>query len=383
MDRRFRAERAELRGKVDGVLLVATMLLVGVGIVALFAASQAVSLRKYGDEWRIVVRQIAFLAPGAALAFLASRMDIERARRFVPALTLGSLLAMLLPFLPVIGSPLKGASRWIDLGLTTFQPSELAKLASIIYVSHVLALREDRLESSSAPAVAPFLMLAAFAGITVLQNDLSTALLILASSIAVMWVSPVRLRFFAALGLSALPFVALMVLSSDYRLERVLSFIYPAYDSSGAGYQMSASLEAIREGGALGVGLGMGAFTSSAIPEVEADFVFAAFVRDMGFIGVVLFLGILAAFAARGFRAALASADSFMRYLGTGICFLLVLQSLVNVSVVAGLMPATGLPLPFFSAGGSSLVLSLVSAGILLNISRESAAIHTEEALHG
>jgi cell division protein FtsW len=204
------------------------------------------------------------------------------------------------------------------------------------------------------------------------QNDLSTAFILACGLFAVFWIAGVPIRFFVGLLTLGVPLIALTIFTNEFRLHRIITFLFPSYDAQGISYQIQASLKAVHSGGFLGKGIGLGTQKISGIPEVQSDFVFASFAEEGGFIGVALFLGLWGWFLARGMRAAGKSTDRFSRYTAFGLSSLLAVQVFVNLSVVAGFIPATGIPLPFFSAGGSSLLSTLMCAGILLNVSRES-----------
>jgi cell division protein FtsW len=216
--------------------------------------------------------------------------------------------------------------------------------------------------------------------IVYLQNDFSTTIIVGMAAATVFWIAGSPLSFFLGLGAAAAPLAALSVLTSDFRLRRILAFLFPSYEPHGQGYQVLGSLRAIRAGGFFGKGLGLGTLKLSSVPEVQSDFVFAAWVEETGFVGVLAFYALWAFLAWRAFTNAFAEEDGFRSYLGFGLTTLLVAEALVNVAVAAGVVPATGLALPFFSAGGSSLISTAAICGLLYNLSRSETRGAAAEA---
>ncbi len=221
--------------------------------------------------------------------------------------------------------------------------------------------------------IPPFLLAGLGCILVYAQNDFSTAVITGLCAIVVFWVAEAPPSFFLGLGAAAAPLAALSVLTSDFRLRRILAFLFPAYEPHGQGYQVLGSIKAIRSGGFFGKGLGLGSLKRGSIPEVQSDFVFAAWTEETGFLGALAVLGLFGFLAWRAFRIAFAEERGFRSYLGMGMAFLLCLETLVNAAVVAGALPATGMALPFFSAGGSSLLSTAVSCGVLYNLSKDGA----------
>jgi cell division protein FtsW len=365
----FEAERAGAGIRGDRGMLAATALLAGVGIAALWSASSEYALSLGRPSGYFALRQAAYLIP-AGLAFLiCARADLEKLRSKAGFITLVALAGLLLPFVPGLGENRNGATRWIDLRFTTFQPSELWKPACVFYLAHILDKKRERIDESAGVLIPPFLLAGLGCLLVYAQNDFSTAVIAGLSSIAVFWVAGSPASFFLGLGAAALPLAALSVLTSDFRLKRILAFLFPAYEPHGQGYQVLGSIKAIRAGGFLGKGLGLGSLKRGSIPEVQSDFIFAAWTEEAGFIGALAVLCLFGFLAWRAFRAALAEEDSYRYCLGMGMAFLLSLETLVNTAVVAGVVPATGLALPFFSAGGSSLISTAICCGIIYNLS--------------
>jgi cell division protein FtsW len=373
-------------------MLAAVFLLAGVGVAALWSASSEYALSLGRPSGYFALRQAIFLVPSALVFWACAAVDLDALRARTGVLTLVALGLMLLPFVPGLGENRNGATRWIDLGFTTFQPSEIWKPALVLYLAHILDKKRDRMAESAGVLIPPFLLVALGCYLVYAQNDFSTAAIAALTAIAVFWAASSPPSFFLGLGAAAMPLAALSILTSDFRLRRILAFFFPAYEPHGQGYQILGSIKAIRSGGLLGVGFGLGSLKRGSIPEVQSDFIFASWAEETGFLGVLAALGAFAFLAWRAFRTAFAETDPYRSYLGLGMAFLLGIETLVNVAVVAGAVPATGMALPFFSAGGSSLVSTAISCGLLYNLSaspsasprdaRDAAGLAAGEAAH-
>jgi cell division protein FtsW len=369
----FNAERASASHGGDKAMLAAVLLLAGVGIAALWSASSDYALSLGRSSGYFALRQAMFLLPSAAVFWACAVVDLDALRSRTGVLTLVALGLLLLPFVPGLGGTRNGANRWIDLRFTTFQPSELWKPALVLYLAHMLDKKRERMEESAGVLVPPFLLAALGCLLVYAQNDFSTAAISGFAGIAVFWAAGAPASFFLGLGAAATPLAALSILTSDFRLKRILAFLFPAYEPHGQGYQILGSLKAIRSGGLFGKGFGLGSLKRGSIPEVQSDFIFAAWTEETGFLGATAVVAAFGFLAWRAFRIAFAEPEGFRSYLGMGMAFLLGIEALVNVAVVAGLIPATGMALPFFSSGGSSLISTAVSCGILYNLSRGAA----------
>jgi cell division protein FtsW len=365
----FEAERSSAERRGDRGILAAVLLLAGVGVAALWSASSEYALSLGRSSGYFALRQAAFILPAALVFWACSSIPLEALRRRTGTLTLVALGLMLLPFIPGLGQNRNGATRWVDLRFTTFQPSELWKPALVLYLAHILDKKQERMRESAGVLIPPFLLVALGCILVFAQNDFSTAVIAGLTAIAVFWVAGSPPSFFLGLGAAATPLAALSILTSDFRLRRILAFLFPAYEPHGQSYQLMGSIKAIRAGGFVGKGFGLGSLKRGSIPEVQSDFIFAAWAEETGFLGVLAALCGFAFLAWRAFRIAFAESDLYRSYLGMGMAFLLSLETLVNVAVVSGLVPATGMALPFFSAGGSALLSTAVSCGVLYNLS--------------
>ncbi len=370
----FEAERARGERRGDRGMLAAVFLLAGIGVAALWSASSEYALSLGRRSSYFALRQAVFLVPAALVFWACATVRLEAIRAKTGALTLIALVLMLLPFVPGLGENRNGATRWLDLRFTTFQPSELWKPAIVLYLAHILDKKRERMYESAGVLVPPFLLVAFGCILVYSQNDFSTAVISALTAIAVFWVAGSPVSFFLGLGAAAAPLAALSILTSDFRLKRILAFLFPAYEPHGQSYQILGSLKAIRSGGFFGKGFGLGSLKRGSIPEVQSDFIFAAWTEEMGFIGAAAVVALFGFLAWRAFRTAFAEADGYRSYIGMGMAFLLCLETLVNAAVVAGLVPATGMALPFFSAGGSSLLSTAISCGLIYNLSSSASS---------
>jgi len=355
----------------DGVLSASLFIVAVLGLAVLWSASTGYALSLGHPSWWFAARQAVFWIPAILLFVIAVFVPLDALRRRIGAITVIGLLFLALPFLPVIGSHRNGAARWINLGFTTIQPSEFWKPIAIVYLAHVLDRRgPDAGRERPESLVGPFLLVAFGSLLIYLQNDFSTAVIAMVAIAAVFWVAGAPAGAFAGMGFVGLSLGALMVLTSDFRLRRILAFLFPNYEPHGQSYQVLGSLRAIREGGFFGKGLGLGTLKVGSIPEVQSDFVFASFSEEVGFIGILLFFALWLLVAFRAFGNAYREEDQFRSLLGFGLGFLILLEVLINTAVAAGVVPATGIALPFVSAGGSSLMASAAVAGLLVNLGR-------------
>jgi cell division protein FtsW len=345
-------------------------LLVGVGLAVLFSSSYFWAEQLYGDAFRLVRRQAVYVVLGIALAFMASRVPLDRLRKNVLLLLLGGLLLMILTFVPGLGEEYLGARRWILLFGYSFQPSELIKVIVIFYLAHILSKKEDQLNDTLNSIVPPMIVVGLFAAIIYLQNDFSTSVFVIGLALLMLYVARVRFRLFVGLAIVILPLTVILLLTREHRVLRILAFIDPELDRFGSGYQVLAARIALENGGAWGVGIGQSLQKFGSLPEPHSDFVFAILGEEFGFVGILSVLGLFAAFAVKGYQIALRAPDTFRSLIAFGVTSAILLQALVNMAVVCGLVPATGIPLPFFSAGGSSVLMSLLMCGLLVNVAR-------------
>lgn len=366
------------RRSTDMVLLMTLLLLVGLGLAVLLSASTYRGQRLFADPYYFVKRQLAWVALGAAAGFVASQMTHTMLAQVTPLVLGAALLLMLLTFVPGLSRPLLGARRWLLVFGVSFEPSELVKLAVVLYLARILSKKQDRLDDALNSLLPPFLVVCLFVLLIYLQNDFSTAFFVLFVALFMFLVAQVRVLYFFLLSLLVVPLGALLALTKTHRLERLIAFVNPLADPSGSGFQVIAGQTALIGGGFWGRGLGKGIRKLGGLPEAHADFIFAVLGEEAGFLGALFVLALFLLLAWRGYGIALRSEDRYSRYLAFGLTTLIVLQALLNIAVVIGLVPATGVPLPFFSAGGSSMLVTLIMGGMLLNLARHSPRAERE-----
>jgi cell division protein FtsW len=280
------------------------------------------------------------------------------------------MMLCVLPFFPVIGVTKNGAARWFRIGHETFQPSELVKLVLPLYLAHIFDKKQELTNSLTKGILPPFSITVIFIVLIAMQNNFSTAAFIAVNAILIFYLAGVKRRYFLSGLFMFLPFALLLVLTKEYRFRRLISYLNPNWDPHGAGYQVRSSIMTIASGGFWGKGIGHGVRKMTSVPEIQSDFIFSAFSEEAGFLGIVLFFLLFGVFAARGYRAAMRADDTYRRLLAFGLVTMIISQTLANIAVVSGSIPATGIPLPFFSAGGSSLLTTLIGVGVIVNISR-------------
>jgi len=374
MSRSFLPEK--VRGeKTDLLLLTILVLLVGFGLACLFSASYFKAERLSGSPYYFLQKQLVLLCFGGAGAWFLSRLNLDLVRKAVPWLLAVSALLMVAVFLPVWDAgEIYGARRWIVKFGLSFQPSELAKLTVVLYLASMFAKKDGQLNDVGRSLLPPFAVSFFFVILTLFQTDYSTAMFLLFVILVLFFLADVKLPYwFAVLG-CAVGLGIFGVLSAPYRLERILTFLSPGRDPSGSSFQTQAARDALVAGGFFGAGFGAGTHKLGGIPEVHNDFILASVGEETGLWGITLIFILFGLLAWKGYQASLIQTDPFRKIVGLGVTTFLVYQVLINAAVVVGAVPATGVTLPFFSYGGSSVVISLLMGGLLLNLSRGMAA---------
>ncbi len=359
---------------MDRNLLLATVLLVGIGLALLFSVSYSRADTLFDNPFYFVQRQGLLMIVGLVGAIILAGMNIRLIERFIPVVLVINMVLLLLTFVPQFGATYLGARRWIVLFGFSFQPSELLKLTLVLYLGFLLGRKKDQFDDVVNSLLPPLLMTVLLISLVYLQNDLSTAVLLLANAGILFFIAGVRIRYFISLAVMAVPILTLLILSREHRVNRILSFLEPGVDPMGAGYQVLMSKAALQNGGMLGQGIGMGRYKFGMLPEAHSDFLFAIVGEELGFVGVLLVMGLFLYLAYRGYQIAVSADSAFIRFSAFGITCAIVVQALLNMAVVSGAVPATGITLPFFSSGGTSALVTLLMCGMLLNFSRYSGA---------
>jgi len=368
----FDAEKAQSQKTIHLFYLTVT-LLVGMGLVTLYSASYAFAARFFGDGNYFIVRQLFFCAAGVICFFIFSRIKLDILRKLIIPLVCISAGLCVLTLIPGIGVERYGASRWIEIGSFSYQPSEMVKFVLPLYLAHLLDKKANNLDSFFSGVLPPVLVTGLFFALIYGQNNFSTAVFLVFNAMIIFFLAGIHFRYFFAATMMIVPVSALLVFTKEHRVRRLVSFLRPQWDPLGAGFQVNASKDAIISSGLWGKGIGEGSRKLSSIPEIHSDFIFSAYVEEAGFIGVLLFFALFTVFAVLGFKAALNSKSIFGRLLAGGLTTLIATQAMLNTAVVSGALPATGIPLPFFSAGGSSLVTTMICAGLIANVARNDA----------
>lgn len=355
----------------DRWLLICTLTLVVFGALMIYSSTSVITpaLAKKGvTEFYYFKRHVFTILIGLCFMFLAYAVRPYFLKRVAIPLLVFSFLLLLLVFLPGIGIQVNGARRWIRLWPSTFQPSEFVKLSMVVFLARYLSSQAFRPESFVS-FVKPLAVMAAFQAVMLIQPDFGAAMSLAFLTITMLFLSGTRLRYLISLSILALP-ILFMLIKEPYRLRRVMSFLDPWKDPQGSGFQLVQSFIAFGSGGITGVGLGSSMQKLSYLPESHTDFIFSIIGEEFGFIGVSAIIALFMVICLRGFSIANRIQDRFTYYLAAGLSLMISLQALINFSVTTGLVPTKGLPLPFISYGGSSLLMNMAAIGLLLNISR-------------
>ena len=354
----------------DQKMVLIILSLVGFGLAMVFSASAPASEEIYGNSGAIFARQLVAVLIGLGALLVAMKIDYRlycRPAVLAPALAVVGALMLLPHFLHS-----EEAARWIRFGPAQFQPSELAKVTAIVFAAWYLARKETELESFRRGVLPLLAVVGGLIALVLLGKDLGTAACIAAVCGLMLFAAGLPYRHVPLLGVAAAGTFALLVASEPYRVKRLLSFLDPAADPTGAGYQIRQSLIALGSGGMTGVGFADGRQKLHYLPEPHTDFIFAVVGEELGLVGCLVLLLLFGLFLWRGVRIALKADSPMGAYLGLGLVAMVVLQALINMSVVVQLLPTKGLPLPFVSVGGSSMMVFLGAMGMLLNISKHT-----------
>jgi cell division protein FtsW len=354
----------------DEGLIVIVLALLGFGLIMVFSASTVVSAELYGSQTWIFTRQLLLVILGLVTLMVSMKIDYHFYERRSVIYLLLTLSLLLLVFLLVVPGS-SGVQRWIRFGPANFQPSELAKLAVILFSSFYLATRKEELHSFKRGVLPYLAVVGTVVFLVLIEPDLGTAASIALTASFLLFLGGVRYRYLLGLLLAVIPALYFLVVLVPYRLNRILAFLYPERDPYGIGYQIRQSLIAVGSGGWSGLGYAQGKQKLFFLPEPHTDFIYAVVGEEFGFLGCLTVLVLFGLLFWRGTRIAVRAESAFGTYLGLGIACMIVFQAYVNMSMVISLLPTKGLPLPFISMGGSSMIMTMAAVGILLNISRQ------------
>jgi cell division protein FtsW len=359
------------RVSVDRWLFTVTLVLVFVGLVMVFSASAVMAKERYGSGYYFLLKQLGWAIAGLVAMIVGMRVDYKKFKHPAVVFTVLGVTTLLLIAVFFLDRS-HNTHRWIHLGGFSLQPSELAKPALILFLSYFLESRTKSMDdwrNTLLPAVIPTIV---FVGLIVFQPDLGTALACCAITVSVLFVAGLEVKYLGYGLLASILPLYFLIFHVRYRRDRILAFINPFSDPQGKGFHMIQSLIAVSTGGVTGLGLMEGKQKLFYLPEPHTDFIFAVTAEELGLVGSVIIVALFAVFLWRGIRTALRTQDTFGQFLVVGITCMVVVQAFVNISVVLGMMPTKGIPLPFVSYGGSSLFVTLACVGVLLNVTKQT-----------
>lgn len=365
---RFRPRKAS----PDFTYITLVALLVLFGLVMIASSSVVLSVEIYNQNYGFVIKQVTALVLGVIAAIVVSRIDYRTWRQFVTPILIATLILLVLVFIPGIGKSAKGAARWIALGSFQLQPSELLKIAVVLYFAAWIEKRGTLVKSFEHGFLPFVLLVLPVVVLLVLQRDLGTLLVTLIIA-ALMFFNGGASYSHMALGATlGVVMIIFLIAIAPYRMQRLTTFLDPEADRLGAGYHINQSLLAVGSGGLWGKGFGQSLQKYLYLPEPHTDSIFAIITEELGFFRSLLVLGLIGLLAYRGYQIAFRAGDMFGRMVAFGITSWFLFQSLLNIAAILGLVPLTGVPLPFISYGGTSLIVSLLAVGIMVNISRQT-----------
>lgn len=365
----------EIRKDYDTTILLLAVVLTCLGVVMVFSSSSIMSAKRFGDGFYFLKRQIIFAVAGFGVMALLMRLKYNHWRKVAVPFFLISALLLVAVLVPGVGSHIGGASRWIRMAGISIQPSELVKLAMVIYMAHSLARKKEKVRSFRFGFFPYMVVLAVLLFLLLLQPDLGSAMTLAVVAMVMLLVAGTRMSYLISVGILAIPFLYFAVMNVDYRRKRVLAFLNPWEDPTNSGFQIIQSWIAFGTGGLWGNGLGEGKQKLFYLPEAHTDFIFSVLGEELGFAGVFVVAAMFLLLVLRGLRVSLSVQDEFGCFLAFGLTLLLGMQAFVNIAVVLGMLPTKGLALPFLSYGGTSLLTSLAAVGMLLSVSREAPGV--------
>ncbi len=353
------------------VIMAAIFLLNAIGLVMVFSASSVLSLDDKGSFWWFFQRQLIWSLIGASAFVVVSRIDYRAWRRRTVPLMLIAVALLIIVLIPGIGIWVDGSRRWLGYGFLRFQPSEVAKFAMVIFCADVLCRRADEVENYRT-ALRPILIVTALvAGLIMIEPDLASTIVLTGTVGAALLIGGIRLRQLAIVGAAATAIVAAFSLFADFRRARMFSYLDPWADQTGTGYQLTQSLIALGSGGWTGVGLGASRAKWRFLPAAHTDFIFAIIGEETGLLGAGVVIGLVATLAIFGVRTALRAPDRYGMLIAGAVTAWIVGQAVVNLGAVVGVLPVTGVPLPFVSFGGTALVVTMAAGGLMANVARQ------------
>lgn len=353
--------------KIDKIILISVIIISLFGLLMIYSSSTIWAEYKFNDPYKFLKTQGIFLIIGYFLIYIISKIPYQTYQKYSNIILIICIILLILVLIPGIGTVRNGSRSWFGIGTFGIQPSEFAKIGIIIFTSKYLTNNKIKdIKTSVLPILTIVLLIF---GLIMLQPDFGTGIIIVITIIVLLYISGVNMNFFIKLGFLGLLGIVGLIIIAPYRLKRIISFINPWADPLGSGFQIIQSLYAIGPSGLLGTGLGNSIQKHFYLPEPQTDFIFSIISEELGFMGVIIIATLFITIIYRGFKISMKQEDKFAKYLSFGLTFSLAFQTILNLMVVVGLIPVTGVTLPFLSYGGSSLLVSLSNIGIILNIS--------------
>ena len=356
--------------KFDKILLIAVIIISLFGAIMIYSSSYVWAEYKFNDPYKYLKSQTIFLIIGYIVMILVSNFPYQKYKKLANTIFGICFLMLILVLVPGIGSVRNGSRSWFGIGGFGIQPSEFTKLGLIIFTSKYLSNNSRELKDIKKGVLPILSVLILVFGLIMLEPDFGTGVVIVMTIIVLLFTSGVKMNFFIKIGILGVIGIVVLIIIAPYRMKRIVSFLNPWTDPLGSGFQIIQSLYAIGPGGLLGLGFGNSIQKHFYLPEPQTDFIFSIISEEFGFMGVIIVATLFITIITRGFKIAMNCEDLFGKYLAFGITFGLAFQTILNLMVVVGLIPVTGVTLPFLSYGGSSLLISLISIGILLNIGK-------------
>ena len=358
--------------KINIFLLISVVIISLFGVLMIYSSSYVWAEYKFNDPYKFLKSQLIFLILGYIIMFIVSKINYQKYQKYSNIIFGICFILIVLVLIPGIGTVRNGSRSWFGIGGFGIQPSEFTKLGLIIFTSKYLKNNNKELRDIKKGVLPILIVLMLVFGLIMLQPDFGTGVVIVISIVALLFVSGVKMNFFIKIGLLGLVGVVVLIIIAPYRMERIVSFLNPWSDPLGSGFQIIQSMYAIGPGGLLGLGFGNSIQKHFYLPEPQTDFIFSIISEEFGFMGILIVSSLFITIIYQGIKISMKCEDAFGKYLAFGITFSLAFQTLLNLMVVVGLIPVTGVTLPFLSYGGSSLLITLLSMGILLNISKST-----------
>lgn len=353
------------------LIFLSAFLLSTFGLLMIYSSSHIWSEYKFNDPYYYVRHQLIFFFIGLILIYFIRKIDYKLYYKYSNIILLGSFILLVLVLIPGLGQVRNGSRSWFGIGSLGIQPSELAKISLIIFTAKYLSKSEKTIKFFKKGTLPILLIIFLFFGLIMLEPDFGTGMVIVMSLMFMLFISNIKLSFFGIMGTLGLGGIVALIIIAPYRLARILSFLNPWSDPLGSGFQIIQSLYAIGPSGLFGKGLGNSVQKHFYLPEPQTDFIFAIISEEFGFLGIMILSILFLTLFYNTIKISLNQKDLFAKYLSFGLIIEIIFQTILNISVVIGLVPVTGVTLPFISYGGSSLLISMISIGIILNISRE------------